>query len=144
MSSIDEGEAALTLVKDYLAAMQRRDCAAASACLAEGAVLTFPGGVRREGAAAIAAGSASRYRRIGKTVEAWEVSRQNDAWVVYCRGTLFGEWPDGTPFSGIRFIDRFEVWSEGITRQDVWNDTGEVRPRSETAASGAAPEPHEA
>ncbi|NVO14962.1 MAG: nuclear transport factor 2 family protein [Rhodoplanes sp.] len=127
MRSIESGEAALTLVKDYLAAMQRRDCAAASGCLTEGAVLTFPGGVRREGAAAIAAGSASRYRRIGKTIEAWEVSRQNDAWVVYCRGMLFGEWPNGTPFSDIRFIDRFEVDARGIRRQDVWNDAGEHR-----------------
>lgn len=127
MLSIDSGEAALTLVKTYLAAMQRRDCTAASDCLTEGAVLTFPGGVRREGAAAIAAGSASRYRRIGKTVEAWEVSRQDDVWVVYCRGTLFGEWPDGTAFSGIRFIDRFEVDGRGIRRQDVWNDAGEHR-----------------
>ncbi|MFL9826681.1 nuclear transport factor 2 family protein [Rhodoplanes sp. SY1] len=129
MPTISSEQDALALVKTYLAAMQMRDCEAASDCLSEGAVLTFPGGVRRDGASAIAAGSASRYRRNDKTIEAWEVSHQDQAWVVYCRGTLFGEWPDGRPFSGIRFIDRFEVGAEGITRQDVWNDTGEVRPR---------------
>ena len=45
----------------------------------------------------------------------------------YTRGTLAGEWPDGTAFSGIRFIDRFEVTDGKITQQDVWNDIAEVR-----------------
>jgi hypothetical protein len=49
--------------------------------------------------------------------------------VVYTRGTLAGEWPDGTAFGGIRFIDRFEVTDGFITRQDVWNDLAEVRER---------------
>lgn len=123
----DSDDAALNHVRTYLAAMGRRDIPAAQACLAPAAVLTFPGGVRREGVAAIASGSATRYRSIDKAVDAWEVSRQQDAWVVYCRGTLFGEWPDGTAFSGIRFIDRFEVDDRGIRRQDVWNDAGELR-----------------
>ncbi len=52
---------------------------------------------------------------------------------VYCFGTLGGEWPDGTAFDGIRFIDRFELQGGLITRQDVWNDMAEVarhEPRS--------------
>jgi len=52
----------------------------------------------------------------------------NGAAVVYTRGTLAGAWPDGAAFSGIRFIDRFEVTGGKITRQDVWNDIAEVRP----------------
>jgi hypothetical protein len=35
-------------------------------------------------------------------------------------------WLDGTAFSGIRFIDRFEVAGGLIRRQDVWNDLAEV------------------
>ncbi|MDO7593790.1 MAG: hypothetical protein MUQ90_00250, partial [Burkholderiaceae bacterium] len=45
--------------------------------------------------------------------------------VVYARGTLSGNWLDGEPFSGIRFIDRFEVVDGLLVRQDVWNDIGE-------------------
>ena len=47
--------------------------------------------------------------------------------VVYRRGTLQGEWPDGISFQGICFIDRFELADGRITRQDVWNDLAEVR-----------------
>ncbi|MGB1034547.1 MAG: 4-oxalocrotonate tautomerase, partial [Primorskyibacter sp.] len=46
---------------------------------------------------------------------------------VYCRGTLSGEWPDGTAFDAIRFIDRFEIVGDKITKQDVWNDIAETR-----------------
>jgi 4-oxalocrotonate tautomerase family enzyme len=42
--------------------------------------------------------------------------------VVTCHGHLHGEWPDGTAFEGVRFIDRFEIRAGRLTRQDVWND----------------------
>ncbi|MDC7785620.1 nuclear transport factor 2 family protein [Rhodoplanes sp. TEM] len=129
MPTISSEQDALDLAKTFLVAIGQRDSAAAAGCLAADAVLIFPGGVRRRDPAAIAAGSATRYRSIGKSIDAWEVSRQGDVFVVYARGTLFGEWPDGTAFSGIRFIDRFEVAPHGITLQEVWNDTGELRPR---------------
>nr|MBZ5087801.1 nuclear transport factor 2 family protein [Salmonella enterica subsp. enterica serovar Typhimurium] len=45
--------------------------------------------------------------------------------VIYSNGTLYGEWPDGRPFAGNRFIDRFEVRDGKITRMDVWNDSAE-------------------
>jgi hypothetical protein len=44
-------------------------------------------------------------------------------------GTLHGVWLDGTPFEGIRFIDRFELADGRIQRQDVWNDMAEVHAR---------------
>ena len=47
--------------------------------------------------------------------------------VVYARGALSGEWPDGAAFEGVRFIDRFEITGGKIVRQDVWNDIGEAR-----------------
>jgi len=49
---------------------------------------------------------------------------------VYCTGTLEGVWLDGRAFSGVRFIDRFEVAEGRIRRQDVWNDLAEVAPRA--------------
>ena len=45
---------------------------------------------------------------------------------VYVSGTLSGEWPDGAAFTGIRFIDRFEVERGLIRCQDVWNDLAET------------------
>ena len=45
--------------------------------------------------------------------------------VVYGLGTLYGAWPDGTPFEGNRYVDRYEVGHRLITRMDVWNDSAE-------------------
>lgn len=45
---------------------------------------------------------------------------------VYCFGTLYGELLDGTPYSGIRFIDRFTVSDGKLVDQRVWNDMPKV------------------
>jgi hypothetical protein len=45
--------------------------------------------------------------------------------VVYSLGTLYGEWPDGTPFEGNRYVDRYVVRAGMITHLDVWNDSAE-------------------
>ncbi len=45
--------------------------------------------------------------------------------IVYNLGTLYGEWPDGTPFEGNRYVDRFVVRSGKIVQMDVWNDSAE-------------------
>jgi hypothetical protein len=45
-----------------------------------------------------------------------------------CHGTLSGEWPDGSAFSDIRFLDRFELRSGKLTRQQVWNDLALEQP----------------
>jgi hypothetical protein len=45
---------------------------------------------------------------------------------MYCYGTLYGELLDGTPYSGIRFIDRFTVKDGKLVDQMVWNDMAEV------------------
>jgi hypothetical protein len=71
--------------------------------------------------------AAPRYRRIAKTHMTFEESWQGDQTVVYCRGLLNGEWPDGREFSGIRFVDRFEVCKGQLMRQEVWNDLAELR-----------------
>ena len=38
--------------------------------------------------------------------------------IVYNIGTLYGEWPDGTPFEGNRYVDRFVVRGGKIIRMD--------------------------
>ena len=45
--------------------------------------------------------------------------------IVYNIGTLYGEWPDGTPFESNRYVDRFVVRSGKIVQMDVWNVSAE-------------------
>ncbi len=115
------------IVLDYLAAMEAREIDRAQALLGEGFVMTFPGAEPMTSLAELIAWAKGRYRFVKKTYEASEAFHSNGAAVVYTRGTLAGEWPDGTAFEGIRFIDRFELTGGKITRQDVWNDLAEVR-----------------
>jgi limonene-1,2-epoxide hydrolase len=115
------------VVMDYLAAMEARDLDRAQAHLGDGFEMVFPGTAPMTTLADLVAWAAPRYRFVTKTYQGVEAF-QGDRAVVYTRGTLAGEWPDGTAFSGIRFIDRFELENGRIMRQDVWNDIAEVRP----------------
>jgi hypothetical protein len=75
----------------------------------------------------------SRYKWVKKRIERTEtvgrVSGNGVAVdgeeVVYSIGTLHGEWPDGTPFEGNRYVDRYVVRAGLITQMEVWNDSGE-------------------
>ena len=112
------------LVHDFLTAMEARDLPRAQAMLAPDFEMTFPGGRRMRTLPELIAWAAPRYRFVRKTYDRFDAAGD----VVYCFGTLSGEWPDGTPFAGIRFIDRFEMAGGLIVRQDVWNDIAEVKP----------------
>jgi ketosteroid isomerase-like protein len=115
------------LVRDYLAAMERRDLAAAKAMLAPGFFMLFPGGKRFTTLEALVEWAKPRYKRALKTYDRFDAAPQPDgSAVVYCFGTLYGELNDGTPYSGIRFIDRFTVRDGKLADQMVWNDMGEV------------------
>ena len=116
------------VVRRFLAAMQDRDLHTAQAMLGAGFTMTFPGTQPMHSLEALIEWAAPRYRFVTKTYEGFDAMQSEGAHaVVYCRGTLSGEWPDGTPFDGIRFIDRFEVTEGLLTRQDVWNDIAEIR-----------------
>lgn len=75
--------------------------------------------------------NASRYKWVKKRIERTEtvISSAQEAakgeTVVYSLGTLYGEWPDGTPFEGNRYVDRYVVTNGLITQMDVWNDSAE-------------------
>jgi hypothetical protein len=130
-----DGPRALAL--RYLAVMERRDLAAASGLVAEDAGFIFPGGARRRDLSAIVAGSSGRYRSIAKHVERCDLCESADGMaIVYVLGSLYGQWPDGTAFSGIRFVDRFEVAGGLIRRQEVWNDSAETRIALQIQSSG--------
>ncbi|WP_306145562.1 nuclear transport factor 2 family protein [Roseibium sp. MMSF_3412] len=116
------------IVRRFLAAMEAREVDRAESMLAAGFSMRFPGTKPMNTLAELLDWARPRYRFIRKTYDGFDAMQGPDrAAIVYCRGTLSGEWPDGTPFDGIRFIDRFEIEAGRITRQDVWNDIAEVR-----------------
>jgi len=117
------------LVRRYLAAMEAREIAVAEAMLAPGFTMQFPGAAPMTRLQELIDWARPRYGFVTKTYEGFDAMPGGAAGgaVVYCWGTLAGEWPDGTAFSGIRFIDRFEIAGGLIARQEVWNDIAEVK-----------------
>ena len=67
--------------------------------------------------------AAAAYMKTG-TVITFTGGRECET-VVYSIGTLYGEWIDGTPFEGNRYVDRFVVQDGFIVKMDVWNDSAE-------------------
>lgn len=120
---------AVEVVKDFLARLEARDLAGATAHLAEGFEMVFPSGKRMRDLETLVDWSRGRYARVSKRIEGFDESVARDTVIVWCRGTLQGAWPDGTPFEGIRFCDRFELSGGRIVFQEVWNDLAEWRPR---------------
>ncbi len=110
------------LVRRYLAAMERRDLAAARECLAPGFCMIFPGGKRLDSLEALVEFAKGRYRSARKAYERFDTAGD----VVYCFGTLSGELLDGSPYQGVRFIDRFTVRGGKLVDQQVWNDMSEM------------------
>ncbi|PJI43462.1 nuclear transport factor 2 family protein [Ferrovibrio sp.] len=110
------------IVRDFLGAMERRDLAAAKAMLASDFTMVFPGSTTFTKLEELIDWARPRYQRIGKVYERFDAVPGMENAVVYCSGTLEGVWPDGTAFSGIRFIDRFTVRGGLLVDQKVWND----------------------
>jgi hypothetical protein len=113
------------LVRAFLEAMERRDLAAARAFLADDFAMLFPGGARFTRLEDLVAHGAGRYRWVKKRFERFDEAPLEGGSVVYCFGTLYGEWLDGSAFEGIRFIDRFAVRGGRLADHKVWNDLGE-------------------
>lgn len=117
--------AAADIVREFLGAMEARDLDAARGFLADGFSMTFPGGARFTQLEELVEWGRGRYRFVRKRYQAFEEVFGANGPAVYCHGTLEGEWPDGTPFEGIRFIDRFEIVDGKLRDQQVWNDLAE-------------------
>jgi phenylpyruvate tautomerase PptA (4-oxalocrotonate tautomerase family) len=124
---------ASAIVKDFLARMQARELDAAQAFLAPGFSMHFPGSGPMHRLEELLQWSRQRYRSVGKVFGTFDEVWSGEGAVVYCTGTLYGVWLDGSAFDGVRFVDRFEVRDGLIQRQDVWNDLALVMP-----AQGAA------
>jgi hypothetical protein len=118
---------AADVVNEYLRLVMIPDPVAASRFVAPGLRIVFTGGREMRAPADCTAFNAARYRWVKKRIEASEVVAGGSAaeTVVYSLGTLYGEWPDGTPFEGNRYVDRYVVKDGLIVGFDVWNDSAE-------------------
>ena len=114
-------------VRAYLSAMEARDIETARAMLAPGFVMNFPDAPGLASLEDLIAWAKPRYAFVRKTYDRLESFQSGRVSIVYALGTLHGEWLEGDAFSGIRFIDRFEIEDGRLTRQDVWNDMAEVK-----------------
>ncbi len=117
------------VVRRFLALMEARDLDAASALLAPDVEMVFPGDVRFDRLEALVAWSRDRYARVAKRFDRVDTMPADHSAVVVVQGTLYGAWPDGSAFDGIRFIDWFELKDGLIRRQHVWNDLAEMARR---------------
>ena len=122
---------AAEVVNEFLRLIMLPDPVAASRYTAPGMKILFTGGRPMKQPADCTKFNASRYTWVKKRIERTEmvIAGSNgaapDEAVVYSLGTLYGEWPDGTPFEGNRYVDRYVVKSGLITHMDVWNDSAE-------------------
>ena len=114
------------IVLSFLEAMEQRDLEKARSHVAEDFAMTFPGPVHFSSLEALVDWSRGRYKFVTKTIDSVRELSDKDTTIVYCTGTLAGEWPDGSNFSGVRFIDSFSVRNGKLASQDVWNDLAEV------------------
>jgi len=118
--------AAANIVRTYLRLVEARDLDAASEFLADDVSIVFPGGRTFESLTDQVASSAGRFRSVKKTLDHLDVVSDGAETTVYVYGTLAGQALDGSPFDGVRFIDRFALNDGLIVSQMVWNDLAEV------------------
>ena len=116
------------VVEEFLEASMVPDPVRARTYMAPDVRITFTGGRKFNDPAGTAAFNAARYRVVKKKFERTDVvaGGTEDEAIVYNIGTLYGEWPNGDPFEGNRYVDRFVVRRGKIIRMDVWNDSAEL------------------
>jgi len=121
----DETAEAAAIVEKFLVASMVPDPETAARYVAQPLQLTFTGGRRFSHPRESTAFNAKRYKWVKKAMERSDVVPGHGETIVYNIGTLYGEWPDGTPFEGNRYVDRFVVRGGKIVQMDVWNDSAE-------------------
>jgi hypothetical protein len=122
---------AADIVNEFLRLIMIPDPVAASRFTSPHMQILFTGKRAMRAPAECTKFNASRYKWVKKRIERTETvlatdeeSKLGDT-IVYSLGTLYGEWPDGTPFEGNRYVDRYVVRNGLITHMDVWNDSAE-------------------
>jgi len=118
-------KSAAEIVEKYLEASMIPDPVGAAKYIAKDVRITFTGGRQFRHPSDCAAFNAKRYAWVKKKMERSDVVPGADETIVYNTGTLYGAWPDGTPFEGNRYVDRFVVRNGLIVDMQVWNDSAE-------------------
>jgi ketosteroid isomerase-like protein len=125
VATIDETRDAAGVVEAFLHASMVPDPQTAARYIADDLAITFTGGRKYRHPRETAAFNAKRYKWVKKKMVRTDVVAGEGETIVYNLGTLYGEWPDGTPFDGNRYVDRFVVRDGKIVQMDVWNDSAE-------------------
>ena len=113
------------IVERFLVASMVPDPETAGTFMTADVAITFTGGRAFKHPRETTAFNAMRYKWVKKKMERTDVAPGDGETVVYNNGTLYGEWHDGTPFEGNRYVDRFVVRGGKIVQMDVWNDSAE-------------------
>ncbi|BCJ62420.1 nuclear transport factor 2 family protein [Micromonospora endophytica] len=111
-----------SLVDHYLQLCEDRQLDQAGRLLAPGARLVFPGGRCFGSLDEMVAASTGTYRWVRKHRDRYLVAPDGDDIAVTSLGRLYGQWPDGTEFDGIRYADVFLLRDGLIVEQHVFND----------------------
>jgi hypothetical protein len=119
------------VVDEFLRLVMIPDPDAARRYTGPGLRIRFTGNRPMNDPADTTAFNKSRYRWVKKRIERTETVMRapgapaGEGDIVYSLGTLHGEWPDGSPFEGNRYVDRYVVKDGLIVQMDVWNDSAE-------------------
>lgn len=124
---VDSAREAAEVVETYLRLHMIPDPDAARAHCAPGMEIRFTGNRLMHDPAEATAFNRSRYKWVKKKFGPTHVVAGGtpEETIVYQTGTLYGEWPDGTPFEGNRYVDRYVVRHGKIVKMEVWNDSAE-------------------
>ncbi|MEE3000271.1 MAG: hypothetical protein VX693_10135 [Pseudomonadota bacterium] len=118
---------AINLVKNFLSAMENRNLILAKSFLGDNFKLIFPKNQIFFSLEEVIFWGQKRYNWVKKNYDHFDSLITKNTIIVYCYGTLYGEWLDGNRFSEIRFIDRFTIKDEKLLDQLVWNDLAEYK-----------------
>ena len=113
------------IVTAYLEASMVPDPERAATYMAPGIEIVFTGARSFRHPREVTAFNAGRYAWVKKHMERLDVVPGDGMTTVYSLGTLYGAWPDGSPFEGNRYVDRFTVRDGLIVTMEVWNDSAE-------------------
>ncbi len=123
----DPTSEAVEIVETYLRLHMIPDPDSARAYCAPDLEIRFTGNRLMHDPAEATAFNKSRYKWVKKKFGPTHVVTGGGAaeTIVYQTGTLYGEWLDGTPFEGNRYVDRYFVRHGKIAKMEVWNDSAE-------------------
>jgi ketosteroid isomerase-like protein len=119
---------AVGIVEEYLRLHMIPDPDAARRFCAPGMEIRFTGNRLMHDPAEATAFNKSRYKWVKKKFGPTHIvaGATPEETIVYQTGHLYGEWPDGTPFEGNRYVDRYVVRHGKIVKMEVWNDSAEA------------------